>query len=454
MRVDHQSIDTTTTTNNNNNNNNNNSMINSSSEPTPASNAAKRVTPSKVISSPGTPLGMETMPLMSTVENDEEEGLLNDTKDKRVHPLAALRFFVLLLINIAAWYLTNGFNGIALQSYAKRIRESQGMTLASTMSTMAVVTSMQLGFGACIGYALLVVLSFFLQRPTPSIRSMVTLNRDEIVAGSLHGVGSVCTNLGFMFGSASLVQILKLLEPFETLALSELLIPEEGRITQGVVSSMIVLVGAAVSLIRIRPDPPHPYSVLFAILSGCTLSCRNVLQRRQHRAKEGTSGTTVAVADTADSQSAKVERSIQQFTKLSLQSSILSGILGLVLQLVSPAMPSVMLLNWKVLTWHPLYNIFSMITLGFCSALTHSLLNAGKRVFAIFMAILWFGEDFTLATACGLVTVAGGGAWYSTESKKRMQGGWHKVGVAVVIMAALFKVQTMAMANSVQVVQK
>ena len=397
---------------------------------------------------------METVPLMSNGKNDEEKGLLNDTKDKRVHPLAALRFFFLLLINIAAWYLTNGFNGIALQSYAKRIRESQGMTLTSTMSTMAVVTSMQLGFGACIGYVLLLVLSFFLQRVTPSLTSMVTLNRDEIFAGSLHGVGSVCTNLGFMFGSASLVQILKLLEPFETLALSELLIPEEGRITQGVVSSMIVLVGAAVSLIRIRPEPPHPYSVLFAILSGCTLSCRNVLQRRQHRAKEGTSGTTVAVADTVDSQLAKMERSIQQFTKLSLQSSILSGILGLVLQLVSPAMPSVMLLNWKVLTWHPLYNIFSMITLGFCSALTHSLLNAGKRVFAIFMAILWFGEDFTVATACGLVTVAGGGAWYSTESKNRMQGGWHKVGVAVLIMAALLKLQGMSMATLVQVVPK
>ena len=374
----------------------------------------------------------------------------SDFKGKPIHPLAVLRFLVLLITNIAAWYLTNGFNGIALQSYAKRIRESAGeMTLTSASSTMAVVTAMQLGLGACIGYTILLILSFFLNRKTPSLRSILTLNHDEIVAGSLHGIGSVCTNLGFMFGSASLVQILKLLEPFETLALSQLMIPEEGRITHGVVSSMLVLVGAAVSLIRIRSDSPHPYSVLFAVLSGCTLSCRNVLQRRQHRASsvsdnnKSTNSSSIAsepATETADSQLQKVERSLQQFTKLSLHSCFMSSILGVALHAASPA--AVHLLNWKVLTWHPLYNIFSMITLGFCSALTHSLLNAGKRVFAILMAILWFGEDFSIATVFGLLTVAGGGAWYSTESKKRVQGGWGKVGMAILILATLLKVQT------------
>jgi len=385
------------------------------------------------------------------IREDEEHGsheVANDTKQKVVvvHPLAALRFLVLLLTNIAAWYLTNGFNGIALQSYAKRIRESsQEMTLTSAVSTMAVVTALQLGFGACIGYSLLLLLSFVLNRTPPFLTSMITLNQDEVVAGSLHGVGSVCTNLGFMFGSASLVQILKLLEPFETLALSQLVIPEEGRITQGVVSSMMVLVGAAVSLIRVRPDPPHPYSVLFAILSGCTLSCRNVLQRRQHRVS--TVNEPTGQVDTADSQLAKMERSIQQFTKLSLHSCFMTIILGIVMQPLSPAAATVVLLNWKVLTWHPLYNIFSMITLGFCTALTHSLLNAGKRVFAIVMAILWFGEDINMATGFGLLAVTGGGAWYSVESKKRIKGGWHKVGIAVLLLTVLIKMQTNSMSE-------
>lgn len=417
---------------------------------TPSNASVSKRTPNK-FTSPTSPVTTESQTLLTS--NDEEQGstmIQSDFKGKPIHPLAVLRFLVLLITNIAAWYLTNGFNGIALQSYAKRIRESAGeMTLTSASSTMAVVTAMQLGLGACIGYTILLILSFFLNRKTPSLRSILTLNHDEIVAGSLHGIGSVCTNLGFMFGSASLVQILKLLEPFETLALSQLMIPEEGRITHGVVSSMLVLVGAAVSLIRIRSDSPHPYSVLFAVLSGCTLSCRNVLQRRQHRASsvsdnnKSTNSSSIAsepATETADSQLQKVERSLQQFTKLSLHSCFMSSILGVALHAASPA--AVHLLNWKVLTWHPLYNIFSMITLGFCSALTHSLLNAGKRVFAILMAILWFGEDFSIATVFGLLTVAGGGAWYSTESKKRVQGGWGKVGMAILILATLLKVQT------------
>lgn len=417
---------------------------------TPSNASVSKRTPNK-FTSPTSPVTTESQTLLTS--NDEEQGstmIQSDFKGKPIHPLAVLRFLVLLITNIAAWYLTNGFNGIALQSYAKRIRESAGeMTLTSASSTMAVVTAMQLGLGACIGYTILLILSFFLNRKTPSLRSILTLNHDEIVAGSLHGIGSVCTNLGFMFGSASLVQILKLLEPFETLALSQLMIPEEGRITHGVVSSMLVLVGAAVSLIRIRSDSPHPYSVLFAVLSGCTLSCRNVLQRRQHRASsvsdnnKSTNSSSIAsepATETADSQLQKVERSLQQFTKLSLHSCFMSSILGVALHAASPA--AVHLLNWKVLTWHPLYNIFSMITLGFCSALTHSLLNAGKRVFAILMAILWFGEDFSIATVFGLLTVAGGGAWYSTESKKRVQGGWSKVGMAILILATLLKVQT------------
>jgi ABC-type proline/glycine betaine transport system permease subunit len=73
--------------------------------------------------------------------------------------------------------------------------------------------------------------------------------------------------------------------------------------------------------------------------------------------------------------------------------------------------------DWRLLTWHPLYNAFSMITLGFCSALTHSLLNAGKRVFAICMAIFWFRESHGWATIVSLAAVMVGGCWYATEVK-------------------------------------
>lgn len=49
-----------------------------------------------------------------------------------------------------------------------------------------------------------------------------------------------------------------------------------------------------------------------------------------------------------------------------------------------------------MLLWHPLYKAFSVITLGFYSALTHALLNTGKRIFAILLAVLWFRESFSV----------------------------------------------------------
>jgi drug/metabolite transporter (DMT)-like permease len=207
---------------------------------------------------------------------------------------------------------------------------------------------------------------------------------------------------------------------------------------------MMMVVGAAVSLIRIQPKKPHINSVIFALLSGMSLSLRNVLQRKSHTTRQDQKTPEEKQSTTPLK---KMERSVIQFTQLSFRSAILVGGVAVVLNMLAlPQMHALASLNWRVLTWHPLYNVFSMITLGFCSALTHSLLNSGKRVFAILMAILWFGEDITMATIAGLSTVAGGGVWYTLEAKgQRIVGGCAKIFVAVAVLYALFDYQSVNM---------
>lgn len=369
------------------------------------------------------------------VKNDEE----TEGRNKEQHALKAVRFLVVIMCNIFLWYFTNGFNGIAMQSYTKTVRsqDTHSDILLINVSIIATVTAMQLFSGAVLGY---VMLKLVISRITKNEVNLSALTHDEVIAGALHGLGSICTNLGFMYGSASLVQILKLLEPFETLGLSQLLTPQEGSFTFGVVSSMVMVVGAAVSLIRLRPEKPHSHAVVFALLSGCALSLRNVLQRKSHMSRPTTSTTTPKVQTPLE----KMERSVIQFTQLSFRSALLVGAVALALSILAPLqLDALQAINWRVLTWHPLYNIFSMITLGFCSALTHSLLNAGKRVFAIIMAILWFGEDITSATIAGLATVAGGGTWYTMESSKRkIVGGVAKPVVTMLVLFVLFEYQT------------
>ena len=104
--------------------------------------------------------------------------------------------------------------------------------------------------------------------------------------------------------------------------------------------------------------------------------------------------------------------------------------------------------NYQLLVWHPLYNAFSMITLGFCSALTHSLLNAGKRVFAISMAMIWFQEGLRQkpGTMMALLSVCVGGVWYSWERKTkkastRTRSGVLKWIVSIAILGNLYYVQ-------------
>mmetsp|Transcript_58446 Transcript_58446/g.142930 ORF Transcript_58446/g.142930 Transcript_58446/m.142930 type:complete len:504 (+) Transcript_58446:275-1786(+) len=371
---------------------------------------------------------------------------------------------ILQIVNILLWYYTNGMNGIAMQNFAKIVKDqlpqtSSTLQFLSTFQITAFVTYRQLLLGSFVGYILLLLLNHQTkslslnggwQDASFTIFHLVNVSHWWPLSG-LHAVGSLATNVGFMYGKASVIQVIKLLEPFETLLLSQLLF-QEGNCSIGIVASMSVVVGAAMSLLKLQSTTPLPQAVIAAVASGLTLSCRNVLQRKHHHqhsssASGNATGTlsknvtstspqdpptsssaTAAVQSVSLSDLTKLEKSVLQFTQLSFYSGLWTGVISLVLWLVIMApegnesieettSSTTRTTPTQVFLWHPLYNVFSMITLGFCSALTHSLLNAGKRVFAICMAMVWFREGFNSKTMAGLLLVGVGGVWYSSESK-------------------------------------
>lgn len=219
-------------------------------------------------------------------------------------------------------------------------------------------------------------------------------------------------------------------------------------IDAGVLASTSVTVGAALSLVKVRSSSgrssSNPTAVLYAIVSGLVLSLRNVLQRRQlamttkttatktssanksskNGASPEASATTSSTMTISTDAVAKLKKSVQSFALLSFHAGVLLTAIavGLALLLLPGGKKQhqqwFSTISWQMLFYHPLYNIFSMVTLGFCTALTHSLLNVGKRVYAIVVAILWFREDFSPGTAVGLVAVLVGGVWYTLESKR------------------------------------
>ncbi len=388
------------------------------------------------------------------VDNRNHDNPKKPNMGKAIWKYAVLH--VLQIVNIFLWYWANGMNGIAMQTFATQVGQgllttSSTLRSLSVLSTCCFVTSRQLLLGAAIGRVLLLLLN-------PKLSWSKIQSTHWWPMSILHGIGSLATNTGFMYGKASVIQVLKLLEPFETLILSHLLF-RESTFSPGVVSSMAVVVGAAASLLNLQPTAPSTQAVAAALVSGATLSCRNVLQRKHHRlAPTGTARTpherrcTDHSSSTSSSSSSsssptssspervvgnnldKLEKSVVQFTQLSFYSGLWIGATSLLLRglLVRPDEygygtsynDTAMSPSPQVFLWHPLYNVFSMITLGFCSALTHSLLNSGKRVFAICLAMLWFHEGLNPASLSGLFLVGVGGYWYLAESQASIGDRW------------------------------
>jgi hypothetical protein len=389
-------------------------------------------------------------------DEDEDEQNIKDRnkghggespyKNLLLHVLIILRRYILLMGNIFLWYVTNGMHGIAMQSLSKKLvvvavvpkeqpppLDTTTIDTACMVVTTLLVTAVQLLAGALLGCCLLWLHdTFILQKSSSSSSSSSAAFNIEHHLFSffknpfdsiLHGMGSIFTNFGFMYGSAAVVQIIKLLEPFETLLLTKALIPKEGKLLSiGIISSMLLTTGAAMGLIRSRKTSAPAPAIVFAILSGLSLSTRNVLQRRQQQQNQqpqpqqqpdssagGNNDSSISdasnhrgssskalvskgsdVASTSPSATAApsstttaktpkksaLEGSLVQFTQLSLQSGVFIQLVTLVLYMVllawNPSFYRASLstalrhLNIRVFVWHPLYNAFSMITLGFC----------------------------------------------------------------------------------------
>ena len=99
--------------------------------------------------------------------------------------------------------------------------------------------------------------------------------------GALHAAGTLFTNLGFALGGASLVQMVKLLEPIETLILTtavKLLSAGVLDLSLDVLSSVLMIVVGTFFLLggRIQGDAfPWP-SAYCALASGACMTIRNV----------------------------------------------------------------------------------------------------------------------------------------------------------------------------------
>ena len=346
----------------------------------------------------------------------------------------------LIAICTSCWYISSNFNAIASQVLFEKLSNSneQGLQLVLLAQLL---TTLQLVLGTVFS------ITFF------SCRRLLYNNNQgdgldlfhrkvrvyDAFIGLLHYIGSLCTNMGFAYGSASLVQCVKLLEPIETLLLMVLAILLRDKflskswdttkleIQQFVsirkVSSTFVIIGGTTLLLTQKSMEPNPKSIIYALVSGFCMASRNVLKKTTSQTNSVSEG-----GQNEASRNSAFVAGVQSFTFITTMAAIPASAVTLICHvckfsslnsLVSYVFKSEVGASecfGRAVVFHCLYNVFSITVLSLTSATTHSLMNVGKRIVNVLAAAAYFGVSLSVSGKAGISFAAVGAFIYNDNS--------------------------------------
>ena len=349
----------------------------------------------------------------------------------------------LIAICTTCWYMSSNSNAIASQVLFSKFESKESdvhiTLLAQLLTTFQLVLGVvfSLTFFAC--HALL----FGRNQGSEGKLLMQKVRACDLFIGLLHYVGSLCTNMGFAYGSASLVQCVKLLEPIETLVLVVIAILVRDNILSRScdttkleiqqilsvrkVTSTLVIIGGTMMLLGQKSMEPNPKSIVFALVSGFCMASRNVLK------KTTSSADTKQQSETKKSSMEAFVEGVQSFAFITFMSAIPSLAVTLICYIyefesfysvVSSLLGSesdIVQYLMKAVIFHCGYNVFSITVLSLTSATTHSLLNVGKRIVNVLTAAAYFGVALSLKGKCGIALATVGAFLYNDNSVERIK---------------------------------
>mmetsp|Transcript_32871 Transcript_32871/g.37402 ORF Transcript_32871/g.37402 Transcript_32871/m.37402 type:complete len:947 (-) Transcript_32871:161-3001(-) len=381
----------------------------------------------------------------------------------------------------ACWYLSSSINAIATQKLFQGLLSSpslqqhgldnlndavnaqafqqQGVVLMSVVLTLS-----QLITGGIMGLVLLYLLggqSTVISPNQQMTRTSTIINHhilefhtkiqgQDILIGLLHCIGCIFTNIGFGYGSASLVQIIKLLEPVETLFLSALVQKSLQVFSFRKFASTVIVIAGTYMLLAGASIEAKPRSIIFAIGSGFCMALRNVLSKEREKGQlreESIKRVALSYPEGSSQTNFKevLRKGIKKFAYITITATAFAFILALVvmfcsLQQFKFMVPQLMKISPKILNqaiiFHCLYNMASITVLSLTSAPSHSLLNVGKRIVNVIIASIAFNVALSSSGKVGIF-VAGLGAFFYNEKSasmiQKMESSRQKYGFAFVV---------------------
>ena len=381
-----------------------------------------------------------------------------------------------IIVFTACWYWSSSINAIASQQLFRHIRDLQLPPLevhgdgavhenGSTVSSSVISQAIWLSFFQLLGGA--VISLFFLyiwSKRSSSTSSSPTIQRssspgfihgligqvtqNDIIVGSLHCIGCLFTNAGFGFGSASLVQVVKLLEPIETLLITALVhvffvssrargkdstsristtrqLLAEALPARKVVATLIIVSGTSMLLLQNSMKSTINFSsVMFALGSGACFATRNVVKKTSKSYNNNTDGTKALGHNTRKElfQEA-MHKGMTNFAQITLLSFVPVAIITLFTFLLGhhqllTQTPSHNLV--RAVLFHCLYNMASITVLSLTSAPVHSLLNVGKRIANVLAAAVAFSTPISSGGRVGMLFAAVGAILYNNTPVRPM----------------------------------
>jgi hypothetical protein len=253
-----------------------------------------------------------------------------------------------------------------------------------------------------------------------------TLLEPHATVAVAHAVGSFMTNLGFFYGSATVVQLVKLLEPYVVLLLLRCLCAASKTDFLSLWGSLLTItVGAYFSVTgvseRAQKTDNLVSSIFASVGSALMISLRNVMKAKRN-SERSTNGIERF-------NSAFIWSEMEDFRSFSSRGArillIPAVLLNMLYLFAAPSkVRSVLFFElfdqsalWTIIL-HPCYNMFSLAALTRLPVVTHSLLGVFKRITSVLFAVYFAHEVTDHRFKRGIILSFLGGVWYSSKSFK------------------------------------
>jgi hypothetical protein len=321
----------------------------------------------------------------------------------------------------ACWYWTSSRNAVATQRLAEE-HSSSALPHAAALLAMA-LTALQLLAGVLICAPIRWCVART-KTAEPVAAAPGWGNRSVLLVGTLHFVGSACTNMSFVHGSASLVQVVKLLEPIETLALMALvnvwLYGKHHGVTASKMLSVLVIVSGTSLLLGQKGMEPNLASVAFALGSGLALASRNVAAKSKHPAAAASAMMSRTPGTGVKTWMSAASEGLLNFSTMTTVACVPAVLVLVLVEGIGRAYGETSMIVWifrsgpgsRAVIFHALYNMASITVLSLVSAPVHSLLNVGKRIANVLVAAIAFHVPLESSGILGLFVAALGGVMY------------------------------------------